>query len=904
MGLLQSIPIRVNEDIKLQTEEGSTKYGYVSGSVSSSASSLEPKPEIDGDVITWNDVTLVALDKLTTTISRVHVTDTPNNYVWEIMVDGEPLVDDKNTTEDDRAILSITKTDPEAVKLSVDGDDSFPAASKQTIKFKFTAVDTPIRDGSVWFSIPAALGSGPAKPDAAAKTAGKVSATSDGDLDGTKDTEWLTVGGRTVTVKVKKLDIGQTVTVTYGTDGTAKSLLHNVAAAVKVIGNYRTAAGTRPAGTATVTLTNVMDGAAKAVTIRPREVEAGSSHSKIDVTFTALGTMDGGKVSLELPTTGRWGLMQVDPSQPNYVQITGNPNVVLEEPSVGSPSNKAVANITKLAASQFFTFSYGGGTGGANNGAQVQDNIGVATFIIRSDGTGASDGGGDGVFAAVTTVASETEQTATEKVTNPKKLGAIFMGVAGDLNVDVIAAADGTGKVVVAPLMVRAGDLATLTFKYTSTQTIQGGELRFNVPLGWSDPQVSDTGLEGYTVVDGLGLGTAVVPEGRRYVTVPIISIAKDDIITITYGAGAEDDGKAKAPTTVTPSSTFAFAVRGTPALDGGALQSLSSGSPAVKVERQASGKAMSAIASISDGQGPLHAGQDDRQITVVYTAAAQMVQAEVQLTIPAKATTIEGLGWSVPAADNVTVSPTSAYNSVERGASLAIPAQTVIVDGVNLLAGGTITFVYTGKVQPLSGKTAPAGDATFAVATKGGLETDTAFVAVVGPMPEDVMLTLPVGEAKTGSGDAEIADSDKVVAPDATGETITFTYTAAGEISYPREFRVRVPAGWSAPTANPTSPENAGTYSVGHIRDTVDMGNRIVEEIAPVDRDMVARVKTGILHVQAGDQIVITYENATAPATAEVSPFRVFFGGQTNDAQVEHPLTCSSNPQCQASSC
>ena len=78
------------------------------------------------------------------------------------------------------------------------------------------------------------------------------------------------------------------------------------------------------------------------------------------------------------------------------------------------------------------------------------------------------------------------------------------------------------------------------------------------------------------------------------------------------------------------------------------------------------------------------------------------------------------------------------------------------------------------------------------------------------------------------------------------------------------------------------------GTYSVGHIRDTVDMGNRIVEEIAPVDRDMVARVKTGILHVHAGDQIVITYENATAPATAEVSPFRVFFGGQTNDAQVE----------------
>ena len=863
-------------DVKLQTEFPN-KYGYVSGSVSSSASTLgSDKPTISGgNAITWTDVNLVALDKLTTTISRVDVTDVPNNYVWGIMVGEKPLLDDKNTTEDDRAILSITKTDPEAVKLSVDGDDSFPAASKQTIKFKFTAVDTPIRDGSVWFSIPSALGSGPAASDADAKTAGKVSAgVTSGKLDGTKQTEWLTVSGRTVTVKVKSLDVGGTVTVTYGTDGTAKSLLHNVAAEVKVIGNYRTTAGTRSAGTTTVTLTNVMDGHAKEVEISPQQAEAGSSHSQINVTFTAIGTMDGGQVSLELPTSGRWGLMQVDPSQPNYVQISGNSNVVLGEPVAGTPSNKAVAKITKLAAGQSFTFSYGGGSGGVNNGAQVQDNTGVATFIIRSDG------GGDGVFAAVFTVASETEQTATEKIVNPEKLGAIFKGALGLLNVDVIAAADGTGKVVVAPLMVRAGDLATLTFTYTSTQTIQGGELRFTVSSVWSPPQVSDAGLEGYTVVSGLGLGTAVVPEGRRYVTVPIISIAKDEKITITYGA--TDDGKAKAPTAVNPSSVFTFAVRGTPALDGGALKGITSGSPAVKVEPQASGKAMSATATISDGQGVLYAGQDDRQITVVYTAAAQMVQAEVQLTIPAKATRIEGLGWSAPMADNVTVSPTSAYNSVEYGGSLAIPAQTVIVDGVNLLGGGTITFVYTGKVQPL------AGDATFAVATKGGLETDTAFVAVVGPMPEDVMVTLPVGEAKTGSGDAEIADSDSVVAPGAPGETITFTYTAAGEISYPREFRVRVPAGWSAPTANPTSPENAGTYSVGHLRDSVDMGNRIVEEIAPVDRDMVARVKTGVLHVLAGDQIVITYENATAPATAEVSPFRVFFGGQTNDAQVE----------------
>ena len=70
------------------------------------------------------------------------------------------------------------------------------------------------------------------------------------------------------TVKIKVLEVGESVVIKYGT-GTKKTLLHNVAADVKVIGNFRTSTGSRPAGTATVTLTKVKDGAAKAVTIDP-----------------------------------------------------------------------------------------------------------------------------------------------------------------------------------------------------------------------------------------------------------------------------------------------------------------------------------------------------------------------------------------------------------------------------------------------------------------------------------------------------------------------------------------------------------------------------------------------------------------------------------------------------------
>ena len=74
---------------------------------------------------------------------------------------------------DEVATLSVVNTLPDSVKFEVLGPGSYPAASKQSIKFRFTAESTPIRDGSVWFSVPAALGSAPAASDAE-DTAGTV----------------------------------------------------------------------------------------------------------------------------------------------------------------------------------------------------------------------------------------------------------------------------------------------------------------------------------------------------------------------------------------------------------------------------------------------------------------------------------------------------------------------------------------------------------------------------------------------------------------------------------------------------------------------------------------------------------------------------------------------------------
>ena len=652
----------LDPDDKVLTElqnDSPSAYGYVRTTTTSNKGVLS----VTSDTITWENAALVATDKVIIIIKKVNVVDEPDNYEWVTMVDDQQLVDDVTTGDvNEVGTLSVVKTSADTVEFAIKGTDSFPAASNETIEFMFTAAETPIRDGTVSFVIPSTLGSKPVAPKGLTDAQKKVLLGIVGASGGTLEKDQPTVSSRTVTVKIKVLEVGESVVISYGT-GTKKALLHNVAADVKVIGNFRTSTGSRPAGTATVKLTNVKDGAAKEVTIGPLEVEAGSNLGKINIKFTAIGTMDDGYVSLDLPSTG-WGLMQRDPSQRNYIEISGS-NVTLESPAINETSSKAVAKITKLGAGQSFTFVYGGGTAGTSNGAQVQDDLGIATFIVESDGDG------DGIFAAIS---SEKKQTAVQKQTNPDQLGAIFEKIgkqsgAGELRVEVKAAADGTGTVEVDPKMVRAAaNDVKLTFTYTSTQTIRDGELRFNVPSGWSKPQVSEAGEEGYTVVSGNGLGTAEAPEAasKRYITVPIVSITKGDEITIAYGDA--DDGKAKAPTAA-GESVFGFAVQGT---EDGALQSLSAGSPTVTVERQASGKAKSATAMVSDNQGMLYAGQDDRQITVIYTTAGEIVAGQVRLTIPAKAVTIEGLGWSAPTADNVTVSPTSAYSTVEYGGFLS----------------------------------------------------------------------------------------------------------------------------------------------------------------------------------------------------------------------------------------
>ncbi len=828
--------IFLDSDDELQTTN-SSDYGYVSGSLNSEDIVLANEDSASTATITWQGITLKKGQRLTTRIRRVNILDAPGNYRWPITVNGIALRNDPTTTIDEQPVLSVVKTSVNAVRFEVRSSDgefvedklNLRAGSKATIEFEFDAVDTPIRNGRVSLTIPSNLGS---PPTTAKDKPGRVTATSDGTLEADQPT----VSGRTINVAIQQLDIGDRVTIKYGTDvdekESEKAVLHYAANdAIRISGNFLVAsgAGTRTTGPVTIRLTNIADGTGSA-TLTPTSIEAGSNDQVIQVVFTAAGTMNGGKVSLEIPSG--WGLMQDDPTRRNYVTVRGSGGVSLESVN----GSNAVATVRTLSRGGSFRFIYGGGTGGANNGVEVQDNTGTADFTIRSDGDG------DGVFALVE---SDLKYEGAEKTRNPKKVGKIYADDPGVLKIEVSGAADGTGTATVEPVEVRAADDVRLVFTYTPTQTIENGELKFTVPSGWSKPQVDELGRPGYTEVDGVGLGTPT-DDDRLSITVPIFFLDKTQTLTITYGA--TETGRAVAAAT-TGTDTFRIAVKGH---EGGSLKAIRT-QPTVKVGGQAggSGKAVLTVRPVN-GDTALYAGDTERKLTITYTAAGQMVGGKVRLTIPPD--------WSAPTRSTITVRPS---------ASTRYDGQMVIVEDVNLSANGTLTFVYTADVQP----TVETG-VHFYVAVHGGVSGDS-FVDVSG---SDTTLTVDVREARRGSGSGTVTPTR--VNPGDTGVTLTFTYTAVGEISAPREFRVQVPSSWTAPSGAVSSPENKGTYTVTHRYAGIET-TASVEKLPPRRRDMVARVRLGGLNVEAGDQIIFTYENADAPTTVEVSNFRVLFDGQ-----------------------
>ncbi len=579
--------------------------------------------------------------------------------------------------------------------------------------------------------------------------------------------------------------------------------------------------------------------------------------------------MDSGAVSLEKPTG--WGDFQDDDAkQANYVQV----RVVggrgkLEQPVNVTP-DIVVARLETFAPNAKLTFTYGN--------AEVQSDIGHAEFRIQSNG------GGDSSFALV----RGTERTAAEQEETPEPFGAVYRDDPdgpGILRVEVTGADDGSGSAEVTiedtqqgeaeypdnveERRIHAGDTGTyLLFTYTPTETIENGQLKFQTNGEWSNPSNS-SGTPGYTEIDGTGaanLGDRDFDENDNSVTVDIDEIEPDDTIEIHYGvySGTDDGSGAHAPTSTVTSSPFTISIKGGDA-DTNQLKAIKT-PVTVRVYSQASGGG-NAKAEVTDNNGDLGAGDADREVTVTYTAAGQIVNGRLKLTVPP--------GWSDPTTETVDI--TSTGGTVNRS-SAAFSDSDVTVGGVNLDAGETVNFVYTAtRVQGTT------GDATFTVAVDGGAGPGEDPVNVT-PDPTDAT-TIAVGDALPGSGSGRVV-IEKPVKINSTGNTLKFIYTPSGAIAdRSLDIRVEVPTGWSVPTDRVDAGAR-GSFTVTH-KKLVDevlkeqtAANAAVEKIGPFDRQMAARLKSGET-LAAGDQVVFNYENAEAPSTIGASTFVMYYGAE-----------------------
>ena len=381
----------------LTTTSGS--YGYVRAA---SGDAGKGTLTVDGTMIEWADLNLKKGESVSTMIGPVNVMSRAQKHTWtvaladnnaDIATDGTDNLADVDSTKTGAQLLDFysTQATGAGVAFAIQNPMDYPAGSKQIITFQFTANATPIRDGYVRVQLPsgwtapnpALKGTAVADTKLTTDVSGKASVSVA--ASGVLEDRALTISGNTITAHIDSLEQAGTVTITYGKaeadNKVTEAVIQSVAQSdVKIYGYSKASPDTGEIRQEiSVNVVNAADGSGSATIIASPggdTVQAGSSNSQVHVTFTAAGTMKDGHVILELPPG--WGAFQRDPVEPNYISISGA-GASLIEPAIGSTSTRAVAKINdRLGPTGSFTFVYGGGTGGDQNGVDAQDHLGPA----------------------------------------------------------------------------------------------------------------------------------------------------------------------------------------------------------------------------------------------------------------------------------------------------------------------------------------------------------------------------------------------------------------------------------------------------------------------------------------------------------------------------------------------
>jgi hypothetical protein len=492
----------------------------------------------------------------------------------------------------------------------------------------------------------------------------------------------------------------------------------------------------------------------------------------------------------------------------------GSPQVIVTAPDGGGTMTVSPTTAINNSTGNDFDFTYTAPAGGLNNG---QLSLLVPTGWTTPSATTSSAGGvsvpctnnaiqissvGGGSLITITGITLDGGQTCDIRyglqnfnsgVTAPSGSGDYVFTAqeastsAGTLtnlgsSPDVEVSSDGSGTLGVSPLTLSAGATGkTLTFTYTAGVSLSNGEVAVAIPSGWSAPSTTGTDA-GFTSTDCSG-GSVHVTGTTIHVTG--ITIGAGTSCSINYGAKTSGGAGATVTSTV-GAAQFHAQERST---NTGSLTDLAS-SPSVTVYA-ADGSGTLAVAPTF-----LTPGSAGNTLTFTYTAASGGLNSG-QLTIPMPA------DWSSPS----TTPQVAGYTSSTCG-SVSINNLTIKVTGINLGGGGQCTVTYGNKSSGGTGATVSSTSGTVAFTAQ---EVST-ISGTAGDLASEPQLDIVAAD---GSGTLAVAPNKAIAG--STGNTLTFSYTAAGGGTNGGEVDIAVPAGWSAPSTTANAP-GAATSTCGTV--------------------------------------------------------------------------------------
>jgi hypothetical protein len=342
---------------------------------------------------------------------------------------------------------------------------------------------------------------------------------------------------------------------------------------------------------------------------------------------------------------------------------------------------------------------------------------------------------------------------------------------------------DGLGSIAPDRSNVSASSTGnTLVWTYTApADGLAAGEVRLTVPANWSAP--SSTGTDaGYTTAS-----TGTVSFSGQTIIVSNVTLGAGATMTVTYGSTGSGGPGATASST-TGAVTWTTQQKGT---SGGTLTNLASQPSITQNAPNGSGTMTASLSNVA-------ASSTGNTITFTYTAATGgMVNGSVSIDVPAN--------WSAPS----TTGSADGYSNSTSG-TLAVAGQTITVSGLTLTADSTVDIVY--------GSTTGGGNGATASSATGAVTWQAAQRSVnVGTLAN--LATSPSITQNAANGSGTMSPSISAVAAPSTGNTITFTYTAATGGMANGSVSIDVPAGWSAPStngsANGYSTSTSGTLGV-----------------------------------------------------------------------------------------